>query len=290
VGTAAVAARRVLLGTLAVLAGGATGAHAQPPPTAPAPPAAPPAAAEPLTTSQPAAATPPAEPAVPPAAAGTSPAPPASEAPPPPRAEAVGPIPTADEHPAASDHDAVVGHYGVQARRLDPGPLPLALRPGAGCATDMSTPCTVTMGAIGARYWMTRNLAWNGYLAFGSGGGSSGTQGLDTYLGVGPIVGLTVLLGNWRHLAVGASPELSVVWFRPGGSGSGTTTLFDMRAALEAELHFGFVGVPALSVGLIAGAELQYESTPAAHLWSVGMIGAGSVWDSLTDLFIRYYL
>ena len=63
-----------------------------------------------------------------------------------------------------------------------------------------------------------------------------------------------------------------------------------MRAALEAELHFGFVGVPALSIGLQAGAELQYESNSSAHLWSVGMTGAGSVWDSLTDLFVRYYL
>ncbi len=271
----------MLLGTLAVLALGTTSARAQQPPAAGGTPPTPPPSV---------ATTPPVEAAAPsPVATTTSPAPPAV-VPAPPAGEGVGPIPTADEHPAPSDHDAVVGHYGIQARRLDPGPLPLALRPGLGCATDMSTPCTVTLGAIGARYWMTRNLAWNGYLAFGTGGGSSGTQGLDTYLGVGPIVGLTLLLGNWRHLAIGASPELAVVWFRPGGSGSGTTKLVDMRAALEAELHFGFVGIPALSIGLVAGAELQYESTPAAHLWSVGMIGAGSVWDTLTDLFIRYYL
>jgi hypothetical protein len=285
VGAATVGARRVLLGTLAVLALG-TAARAQQPPTPPAPVSGAPAA----TASQPPAAAPPAEPAAaPPAATTTAPAPVAPVAPPAP-GEAVGLIPTSDERPAASDHDAVVGHLGIQARRVDPGPLPLALRPGLGCASDMSTPCTVTLGAIGARYWVTRNLAWNGYLAFGSGGGSSGAQGLDTYLGVGPILGLTLLLANWRHLAIAASPELAVIWFRPGGNGSGSTELLEMRAALEAELHFGFVGIPALSVGLLAGAELRYESAPSAHLWSVGVIGAGSVWDTLTNLFVRYYL
>ena len=276
----------MLLGTLAVLAlGTTTQARAQQPPAAAAP--APGTAA----TAPTFVAVPPSEAAAAPAAATPQVTPSSSSAPPPARSDdGAAPIPTSDEHPAASDHDAVVGHYGIQVRRLDPGPLPLALRPGLGCAADMSTPCTVTLGAIGARYWATRNLAWNGYLAFGSGGGSDGAQGLDTYFGAGPIVGLTLLLGNWRHLAIGASPELAVVWFRPGGTGSGTTTLVEMRAALEAELHFGFVGVPALSIGLVAGADLQYESTPAAHLWSVGMIGAGSVWDTLTDLFLRYYL
>ncbi len=285
--TATVAARRVFLGTLVLLAlGTSTRARAQQPAIAAPPPPGAAASAPPLV------AVPPSEAAVAPAAATSSvPPPPSSAAPPPARSDdGVGPIPTADEHPADSDHDAVIGHYGIQVRRLDPGPLPLALRPGLGCAADMSTPCTVTLGAIGARYWVTRNLAWNGYLAFGSGGGSSGAQGLDTYFGAGPIVGLTLLLGNWRHLAIGASPELAVVWFRPGGTGSGSTTLVEMRAALEAELHFGFVGIPALSIGLVAGADLQYEGTPGAHLWSVGMIGAGSVWDTLTDLFIRYYL
>ena len=63
-----------------------------------------------------------------------------------------------------------------------------------------------------------------------------------------------------------------------------------MRAALEGELHFGFVGVPALSIGLQAGAQVQYEHAPAAHLWSVGVIGAGSIWDALSTLYVRYYL
>ncbi|HVV50379.1 MAG TPA: hypothetical protein VHO06_12010, partial [Polyangia bacterium] len=154
----------------------------------------------------------------------------------------------------------------------------------------MSTPCTVTLGAVGARYWTSRNLALDGYLALGAGGGSLGGQDLDTYLGVGPIVGVTLLLANWRHLAIAASPELAVVWFRPAGGDVDSTLLVQLRAAVEGELHFGFVGVPALSIGLQAGAEVDYERAPNAHLWTAGVIGSGSVWDALSQLYVRYYL
>jgi len=201
----------------------------------------------------------------------------------------VGPIPTADATPAASDHDAVVGHVGIEARRFDPGPLPLALRSGLGC--PLGTTCELSMGVVGARYWWTRDFAWNAGLAFAAGGGRTGTVALDTYYGFGPIAGLSMLLGNWRHLAISASPELAFVWFRPGApDAGGRTTMFSVRGALEAELHFGFVGVPALSIGLLAGMRFQYESAASTRLWSIGVIGDGSVWDALTNLYVRYYL
>jgi hypothetical protein len=223
-----------------------------------------------------------------PAATAPPLAPPPTEAAP---AAKVGPVPTADVLAAVSDHDAVVGHIGIEARRFDPGPLPLALRPAFGCPAAQTTPCEVTLGALGARYWTSRNLAWNGGLVFGVGGGRDDGASLDTYFGIGPVVGLTLLLGNWRHLAVGASPEVAMVWFRPGPSAAtGSTTMLSLRAALEGELHFGFVGVPALSIGIVSGLGLQYESGPGARVWSVSVIGAESVWGTLTNLFVRYYL
>lgn len=273
------AAARAWIGWGAALALCASPAAAQTPP--PAPPVV---AATPAPVGASVAGPEPAPAAFAPTAAPSAPATSPLPAPPEP-----GPIPTNDATPAASDHDAVVGHVGIAARRLAPA-LPLTLRPGQGCATDMSTPCAVTLGAVGARYWMSRNLALNGYLALGTGGGSMGGQDLDTYLGVGPIVGVTLLLANWRHLSIGASPELTVVWFRPAGGDAATTLLVNMNAALEGELHFGFVGVPALSIGILAGAALNYEHAPTAHLWSVGVIGAGSIWDALSTLYVRYYL
>ena len=251
----------------------------------------------PAQTPPPAPIAPPAEPAPPPPPAAepplSPPAPPppvAAAAPAPTPVRAVGPIPIADASPAPSDHDAVVGRIGVSAHRLDTGPVPLTLRPGLGCVADAGVSCTVTVGAFGARYWTSRNLALNGALALAAGGGSNGAASLDTYLGIGPVVGMSVLLGNWRHLAVVASPQLALVWFRPAGGDTSSTVTFDLQAALEAELHFGFIGVPALSIGILAGGAVQYESAPGVHVWTVGVIGGGSVWNALTALSLRYYL
>ena len=147
------------------------------------------------------------------------------------------------------------------------------------------------MGALAVRYWWTRNLAFNGGAVFAVGGGRAAMQGFDTHVGLGPIVGLTLLLGNWRHLAVSASPQLAYVWFRPGGTGGGAdTTMIALRAALEAEVHLGFVGVPALSVGLLAGMGFQYESAGDTRLWSIGVLGGDSNWGALSNQFVRYYL
>jgi hypothetical protein len=269
---------------IAVLAVGAIGwsvsAQAQPnaPPSTPPPPAA----TAPSATPPPGA--PAAAPAVPPA-----PSPTGEVA----AAPAVAPVPTADETPAASDHDAVVGHVGIEARHFDPGPMPLALRDGLGCPMGGAgtSACEVTMGALAARYWWTRNLALTAGAAFGVGGGRNDTRGLDTYLGVGPIVGLSVLLGNWRHLAISASPEAALVWFKPSvGGDTSSTTMLSLRAALEGEVHLGFIGVPALSIGLLAGMSFQYESVAGTRLWSVGVLGGDSLWGAVSNLFVRYYL
>jgi hypothetical protein len=225
--------------------------------------------------------------AVPSEALPSTPAAPAS---PPAARPAVGPVPTADAEPALSDHDAVVGHVGLEVRRIDPGPFGLDLRPGTGCPAAQTTPCRVELGALSLRYWHTRNLAVLGGMALALGGGSEMGRPLDSYLAVGPIVGMTLLLGNWRHLAIGASPEASFIWFKPGGDSTKSTTLVSLRAALEGELHFGFVGVPALSVGMGVGLGFHYESTPDARVWSIGVVGPGSVWGVLSNLFVRYYL
>jgi hypothetical protein len=87
------------------------------------------------------------------------------------------------------------------------------------------------MGAVGVRYWKTRNLAVNAALALALGSGRQGLMALDTYFGAGPIAGVTLLLGNWRHLAVGATPEASYIYFRPGG-GLPSTKLISFRAQL----------------------------------------------------------
>ena len=175
-------------------------------------------------------------------------------------------------------------------RRIDTAPFPLALRADTGCPAAQATPCTVGLGALSLHYWHTRNVALTGGLALGVGGGRDAGQTLDSYVGIGPIVGMSLLLGNWRHLAVAASPGASFLWFSSGQDGVPSTTLVTVRAVLEGELHFGFVGVPALSLGLDAGLGFRWVSAAEARVWSVGVVGPGGVASVLSDLFVRYYL
>jgi hypothetical protein len=261
----------------------AGGAAPPPAPQAPPPSAAPPAAPPPppAPAVAPAPATSPEVPLVGPLPAAPPPGPPASP---------VAPIPTADETPAPSDHDAVVGHVGIEVRSIDTAPFPLALRADTGCPAAQATPCTVSLGALSLHYWYTRNLAFTGGLVLGVGGGRDAGQALDTYVGVGPVVGMSLLLGNWRHLAVSASPDASFVWFSPGHDGAPSTTLVTVRGVLEGELHFGFVGFPALSVGLDAGLAFRWVDSGGSRVWSLGIVGPGGVASVLSDLFVRYYL
>jgi hypothetical protein len=230
-------------------------------------------------------------PALPPPVVAPAPEPapaPAAEAPAAPRV--VAPVPTSDAGLAPSDHDLVVGHVGIEVRRVDAGPFAFDLRSGTGCPMVQTTPCRVTLGALSLRWWQSRNLALSGGLALGFGGGRDMGRALDSYVGLGPVVGLGLLLGNWRHLAVTASPEASFVYFKPGGDSTTSTKVVTVRGLLEGELHFGFAGVPALSVGMATGVGFHWVSVGDARVWSVAVVGPGSVWDVLTNLFVRYYL
>jgi hypothetical protein len=248
----------------------------------PAPVVTPPAPAAPAASPPPPApAPPPPAPAVEPPVV-VAPVPPAAPVP-------VAPVATADEIPTTSDHDAVVGHVGLEVRRIDTSPFPLALR-ATGCPAVQATPCTVSLGALSLHYWYTRNVALTGGLALGFGGGRDTNRSLDSWKAVGPVVGMSLLLGNWRHLAVSASPDASFVWFSPGGSGATSTKLVTVRGVIEGELHFGFVGVPALSLGLDAGVGFRWVSADGARVWSLGVEGPGGIASVLSDLFVRYYL
>jgi hypothetical protein len=96
------------------------------------------------------------------------------------------------------------------------------------------------------------------------------------------------LLANWRHLAVSANPELLLVFFK-GAESAPAAYVADLTTDLEAELHFGFVGLPALAVGLRSGLLFRLEHAESATLWSIGVGGATTVRGLFEDLSLRYY-
>ena len=182
------------------------------------------------------------------------PAPVASDAAP--AAERLGPVPTADEIPAASDHDAVVGHVGIEARRFDPGPLPLDAAPGVGCpaAGAGTAACEVTMGALAARYWWTRNLALNAGVVFACRRRPRRDRQPRHLLRRRSDRGAVAAARQLAAPGGVGQPRAGLRLVQPGGTGGGAdTNMLALRAALEAEVHFGFIGVPALSIGLARG-------------------------------------
>jgi hypothetical protein len=247
-------------------------AHAVPPfaPAQPAPPPAPPAAVAPET-------------------------PPPAPLPPPP--------PVAVEPP--TDHDQVVGHWGIEARRIQT-PTTLGFQRTPGNDLRCGDNCPIVLNALSVRRWSKARYAWTAGLALGAGGGSrfsadnSAVQSWDTYIGVGPIVGASFLIANWRHLAVSLSPQLDAVFFVPRSTGPKTFQV-DFRGLVEGELHLGFMGLPQVSVGLSSGLEATFQrvshsdmtvttiSKGTASQWDVGFSGPTSLWGLVTNANLRFY-
>jgi hypothetical protein len=256
-------ARSFLIAATACLCLVSAAAHGQAPPPPPPPPAPPPTVYMPT----------PAESVPPPAAA-------------PPMAPA--------GEPGATDHDLVVGRWGIEARQVavfqrSPGNDP-------SCGAD----CPLRLNAFSVRRWHTPVYAWSAGLVLGLGGGSRTEAGMtktwDTYFGIGPTVGASFLLTSWKHLAVSLSPQLDFIFFLPRGSGA-KTFMVNARGLFEGELHMGFIGLPELSVGMASGLVIGFRGVSnaaqnpggLATQWDIGFSGPQSLWGLVTNMYLRFY-
>lgn len=227
-----------------------------------------------------------------------APAPAPEPAPPPPLDQPAGGFMQGPVSPGAmTDHDLVVGRWGVEARRLT-----TALRT-PGQDPTCGGNCPVDLNAFSLRRWSTSEYAWSAGLALAIGGGSTRMDGdsrsWDTYLGVGPTVGAAFLIANWRHLAVSFAPQLDLVLFIPAAS-RGKTLLATGRGLFEGELHLGYWGVPQLSVGISSGLTAGYRyvtepdtAAPGAMLsseWFVQTTAPQTLWGLVTNMFLRFYM
>jgi hypothetical protein len=168
---------------------------------------------------------------------------------------------------------------------------------------DCGANCPVSLNAFGVRHWYTPTRAWSAGLVLAMGGGSSKVDGKsaswDTYLGVGPTAGFSFLLANWKHLAVSASPQMDVVFFMPGRTRS-KTTMINARALVEGELHLGFIGLAPVSLGVTSGVTLGIKAVSSADSvenpsktaleWSFGPTAPATLWQLVTNMYIRFYL
>ena len=158
----------------------------------------------------------------------------------------------ADRAPGGSDHDAMVGRLAVGYL----GRSALEIGAAGADAGPLAAP------VIGVRYWLSRGLGIDAGLGFGFESSSVGDDDGPSRWGLILHGGLPLALASSRHFVFEVIPEANLGF---GGASAGDTDhsgfLLDVGARAGAEIHFGFIGLPELSLQGSLGVLLQHTST-----------------------------
>jgi hypothetical protein len=135
-----------------------------------------------------------------------------------------------------TDHDGVVGHFGATLFPTQAIPFPIA-----GAA--------VNAPVIGVRYWLMPNLGIDGGIGLGWNTGSGPAPFAMAFHG-----GVPFALASSKHFTFLVIPEVNLAFAHeniPAPMAANNTAdgfLFDMGARVGAEIQFGFIGIPQLSL------------------------------------------
>jgi hypothetical protein len=178
-----------------------------------------------------------------------------AQLPPPP-----APVATARHDDNAPDHERFVGRFAVGYFGISD--LPSA----AGAAAGGAAPTFKTISApvIGVRYWLNSKIGIDGGLGLGWSTGSTdvtGTNGTTTSqdhisaFGLALHGGVPLALASGRHYTFLIVPEANIGFTSgtiKGGAGVADQDLsgfrLDLGGRVGAEIHFGFIGIPELSL------------------------------------------
>jgi hypothetical protein len=171
-----------------------------------------------------------------------------------------------EEDDATSDHEKVVGHFGVGYLGLTNIPI------GSGPVTAVPPRADVKAPVIGVRYWLNEKLGLDLGLGFGILSSSQevvvgGTSTDTDRPGVFAMAfhgGVPLVFAHQKHYKFLLVPELNVGFSTqtenappnaPPGTGDITRTGFrlDLGARIGSEIHFGFIGVPQLALQATVG-------------------------------------
>lgn len=176
---------------------------------------------------------------------------------------------------------------------------------------------TTTAPAVGIRYWFNDGLGLDVALGFWTEGGSeknkdpNGTRESDLESRTAFLIhgGLPIVLGGGRHVSVQVTPQLNLGFasghWKPASTGGylppsveESGVLFQMGARIGAEVFFGFLGMPELSLDGSLGLYLQSQKGTASagnteasrSSTTIGTHQFHSPWDFFTSsLAARYY-
>lgn len=158
--------------------------------------------------------------------------------------------------PGGTDHSLVVGHLGFGYMG----------RPGIGVGAG-AVAATVNAPVIGVRYWLDPGMGIDVGLGFGIESGSTTTNGTSadnpSYWAFVLHGGVPLALANGRHYSFQIIPEANIGL--GGGSAdnpsvSSSGFLLDLGARAGAEIQFGFIGLPELSLQGSIGASFAIAS------------------------------
>ncbi|HEY6081481.1 MAG TPA: hypothetical protein VIW29_21850 [Polyangiaceae bacterium] len=168
-----------------------------------------------------------------------------------------GAAPQAAAVAGTSDHDSVVGRLAIGYL----GRNAIALDATVGGAVTIDTP------VIGIRYWLSDMVGIDAGVGFGLTSGSASAMGVSAdnpgwhaFMLHG---GVPLSLASAGHFSFQIVPELNVGM--AGSSGemdvSESAFHFDIGARAGAEIHFGFIDVPQLSLQGSVGVRMNIDST-----------------------------
>lgn len=164
------------------------------------------------------------------------------------------------EEPAAArketDHGRMVKHVGLRV-----------FSTGAAAAVPAAA---LSLQTIGVRYWLQRSMGLEGGIGVGF---LASTQGGASLVSFGIQAGVPLVLAEAKHLSIHVAPfvSMSVVSV---GAGPATPSA-RVGANLAAELQFGFIDVPQLSVQAQFGAALVVNELGRDTIGFTTTVGPG---------------
>ncbi len=193
--------------------------------------------------------------------------------------------PKIDDH--TPDHDRFVGRFAVGYLGLND--IPLGNATVAGGAALNLTEQRVIAPTVGVRYWVNKMIGVDAGIGFGIAGGSSEsvvggtstTVDSPSSFGMALHGGVPLAFSHGRHYSFMLIPEMNI-GFSSGtikGNAPGVPDIdlsgfrLDAGGRVGAELHFGFIGVPELSLQASVGLFFRREAYKAKRDNSSASVG-----------------
>ena len=181
-----------------------------------------------------------------------------------------------EEEDPTSDHEKVVGHVGVGYLGLTNVPIA-----GAGGAGGVPAKQNVSAPVVGVRYWLAEKIGLD--LGVGLGltsssqevviGNNTNSQDRPSVFALAFHGGVPLVFAHQKHYKFLLIPEINIGFAtstetpvvppgtaNPPGDNVRTGFHLDLGARIGSEIHFGFIGVPQLSLQASVGLRAVREA------------------------------